>query len=52
MPQEVAGCGYEPDSDLASIYQESHLFWPFVLGARTGECAELRFWHLCETHQI
>lgn len=31
MPQEVAGCGCEPNSDLASSYQESHLFWPFVL---------------------
>lgn len=52
MPQDVAGCGCEPNSDLGSSYQESHLFWPFVLGVRTGECAELRFWHLCETHQI
>lgn len=35
-------------------YQETHLFWPFVLGlnsARMTECTRLTCHHPCEAHQ-
>ena len=46
MSQEVAVCGWDPNSGLSNGHQDTRLFWPFVLGLISAT-----FHYLCEAHQ-